>query len=271
MLAEQFHAAAAGANTYASIDNVSRLIWRAHGAGHLSDAAAQTLAETLQARRAALAARTYPNTQKRAGGPPKAIRPRSPDRERSIRRRRAVAMSGAIPSKLAAAFTLGEIAALSVIAREVQRRGQCELCLDAIAAQAGTCRTVAQGALRQARALGLVHVQERPQPGRKHLPNVVTIAAPDWCAWLREHDKVWGAPNAGDGIPVKVACAAPHFVMLPTSSYTTEQLRHLFNDVPYLTDRIRSFQTDRLVKITAGDTPIAPVLPFVLSEIFGQG
>ena len=31
----------------------------------------------------------------------------------------------------------------------------------------------------------------------------------------REHDKVWGAPNAGDCIPVEVACAAPHFVMLP--------------------------------------------------------
>jgi hypothetical protein len=35
-----------------------------------------------------------------------------------------------------------------------------------------------------------------------------------------------------------------------------EQLRHLFNDAPHLADRIRSFQTDRLVKITAGDTPI---------------
>ena len=33
--------------------------------------------------------------------------------------------SGAIPAKLAVAFTLGEIAALAVIAREVQRRGQC--------------------------------------------------------------------------------------------------------------------------------------------------
>lgn len=35
-----------------------------------------------------------------------------------------------------------------------------------------------------------------------------------------------------------------------------EQLRHLFNDAPHLTDRIRSFQTDRVVKIAAGDTPI---------------
>jgi hypothetical protein len=35
-----------------------------------------------------------------------------------------------------------------------------------------------------------------------------------------------------------------------------EQLRHLFNDAPHLAERIRSFQTDRLVKIAAGDTPI---------------
>ncbi len=35
-----------------------------------------------------------------------------------------------------------------------------------------------------------------------------------------------------------------------------EQLRHLFNDAPHWVERIRTFQTDRLVKITAGDTPI---------------
>jgi hypothetical protein len=35
-----------------------------------------------------------------------------------------------------------------------------------------------------------------------------------------------------------------------------EQLRRLFNDAPHLTERIRTFQTDRLIKITAGDTPI---------------
>jgi hypothetical protein len=35
-----------------------------------------------------------------------------------------------------------------------------------------------------------------------------------------------------------------------------EQLRHLFNDAPHLLERIRAFQTDRLVKIAAGDTPI---------------
>jgi hypothetical protein len=185
MLAAQFRAAAAGANTYASIDNVSRLIWRAHGAGHLSDATAQALAETLQARKATLAARAHPNTQKRAGGPPKAARPRSPDRARSIARRRAVAASGAVPAKIAVSFTQGEVAALAVIAGEVKRAGRCELCLDVIAALAGVCRTTCQNALRQARALGLVTVTERPRPGQKSLTNVVEVVSPDWRSWLR--------------------------------------------------------------------------------------
>jgi Putative DNA-binding domain len=35
-----------------------------------------------------------------------------------------------------------------------------------------------------------------------------------------------------------------------------EQLRRLFNDAPQLVDRIRSFQTDRVVKIAADETPI---------------
>jgi hypothetical protein len=35
-----------------------------------------------------------------------------------------------------------------------------------------------------------------------------------------------------------------------------EELRRIFNDVPSIADRIRAFRTDRLVKITAGETPI---------------
>ena len=35
-----------------------------------------------------------------------------------------------------------------------------------------------------------------------------------------------------------------------------EQLRHIFTDAPRMLERIRSFQSDRLVKITAGETPI---------------
>jgi hypothetical protein len=35
-----------------------------------------------------------------------------------------------------------------------------------------------------------------------------------------------------------------------------EQLRRLFNDAPHIAERIRAFQTDRLIKISAGETPI---------------
>jgi hypothetical protein len=184
-IAEQFHAAIAGASTYASIDNVSRLIWRAHGAGHLSDAAAQTLAETLQARKATLTARTYPNTQKRAGGPPKAIRPRSPDRAKSIARRRAAAASGAVPSKIACQFTQGQTAVLAVIAREVRRAGHCDLPIDKIAGLAGVSRRLTQNAIRQAERLGLVLVEARPRPGQKSLTNLIEVISPEWISWLK--------------------------------------------------------------------------------------
>ncbi len=50
-------------------------------------------------------------------------------------------MSGAIPATIAANFTQGENAALTVIARQCQRGGVCTLAIDAIAALAGVSRT----------------------------------------------------------------------------------------------------------------------------------
>jgi hypothetical protein len=110
--------------------------------------------------------------------------PRSPDRQASLARRRRQAMSGVVPARLAAHFTPGELAALSVIGRQCQRGGTCSLPIDAIAALAGVCRTVVKNAMRQARAVGLVLVRERRIPGRKSLTNVVT-AIGDWSAWLQ--------------------------------------------------------------------------------------
>ncbi|MGO9771957.1 MAG: hypothetical protein ACLPSW_20900 [Roseiarcus sp.] len=182
-IAAQFHAAAEAARNFAALDNVSRLLWRAHAEGLLDDNATQAAAEAIEASRRLLRGPRASATQKRAYAPPRPCR--SPDRTKSIARRRSVAASGSVPSKIAASFTLGEVAALSVIAREVQRQGRCALPIDAIAAMGGICRTTAQNALRQARALGLVHVQERPQPGRKHLPNLVTVASPEWRTWLK--------------------------------------------------------------------------------------
>ncbi len=189
-IVQQFHAAVATANTLAALDNLSRLLWKAHAEACLSDDAAQAAAEAVEARKAALKGPRPSPASERAYAAPRPPS-RSPDRQRSLERRRRCAASGAIPAKLAASFTQGETAVLSIIAGEVKRRGRCDLPIDAIAAMAGCSRTVVQSALRQARSIGLVHVQERPQPGRKHLTNVVTIISPDWRAWLRlENDRV---------------------------------------------------------------------------------
>src|SRR5277367_2977577 len=119
------------------------------------------------------------------GLPWPAKRPRSPDRQASIERRRRQAMSGVVPAKIAAAFTMGELAALTVIARQCQRGWVCALHIDALAALAGVCRTVVKNALRQARLAGLITVKERRIPGRKSLTNVVAIVSREWTAWLR--------------------------------------------------------------------------------------
>ena len=58
--------------------------------------------------------------------------------------------------KIAASFTMAELAVLTVVARQCQRTGVCTLHIDAIAGLAGCCRTVVKNALRQARLLGLL-------------------------------------------------------------------------------------------------------------------
>ena len=128
MLADQFLEAAAGARNSAALDETARLLWRAHAEGHIADANAEAISEALQARRAALAS-SGRLSQPRAflGLPRPAKRPRSPDRQASIERRRRQAASGVVPSKIASSFTLGETAALTVIARQCQRAG-CARC-----------------------------------------------------------------------------------------------------------------------------------------------
>jgi hypothetical protein len=189
MLAEQFTAAAAAARNTAAIDQIARLTWRAHAEGQLADAEAEAVSTALQARRRLFSqGRGFPTpSQSRAVlGLPRASRrhPRSPDRQASIERRRKTAMSGIVPAKIAASFTMGELAVLTVIARQCQRHSACTLPIDAIAALAGCSRTTAQNALREARRLGLLLVKERRVPGRKSLTNVVSIVSPEWTAWI---------------------------------------------------------------------------------------
>ena len=182
-LADQFHEAAAAAKNTHAVDEVARLIWRAHAEGQLADAEAEAIGQALAARRRAFGL-PAPKAVFAVLRPPRAS-PRSPDRRRSIERRRRQAMSGVVPARIAATFTMGELSVLSVIGRQCQRGGACTLPIDALAALSGVCRSTVKAALRAARAGGLLLVKERRIPGRKSGTNVVTVISREWSAWLR--------------------------------------------------------------------------------------
>jgi hypothetical protein len=187
MLADQFAAAAAVARNTAALDEIARLTWRAHAEGQLQDVEAEAISASLQARRRAFSER---NPAAKPAMPATGLlrparRPRSPDRQASLARRRRQAMSGVVPAKIAASFTMAELAVLTVIARQCQRTGVCVLHIDAIAALAGCSRTSVQNALRQARLVGLILVKERRRPGQPSLTNVITIISKEWIAWLK--------------------------------------------------------------------------------------
>lgn len=110
--------------------------------------------------------------------------PRAPQRRQDPEKRRRWAASGWLPPALAAQFTAGELAALSVVAAQVQARGACYLSHDRLAAAAGVSASTARNALREARRLGLVSAEERRASPYRHRPNVVRVISREWRAWL---------------------------------------------------------------------------------------
>lgn len=186
-----FHAAMTaaidGARTLAHMDELSRQVWQGHGSGALGDAEAQALAERLHARRSEIREGIKP-VGIPAGRPslfPPRRAPTSPDKAASRDRRRLLACSGPMPPALAARFTTGQLAVLRIVADEVASKGVCGLCIDAIAARAGVCRRLAQGAIRLAEGDGLLTIEERRHEGRKNSPNLVRVISREWLAWMR--------------------------------------------------------------------------------------
>jgi hypothetical protein len=175
MFVEHLTRAIAAART-PQLDHLSEELWKAYAAGVLSDDDAQAAAEAIHERKLASAPKAPP--------PPKARRQRSPDRQASIARRRHLAASGPMPPALAAGFTQAEMAAFRIVSDEVRHHGVCALHIDAIAARAGTCRTTVKNALREARRLNLVTVQERRRAGQRSLTNIIHIISREWRDWL---------------------------------------------------------------------------------------
>lgn len=170
------------------LPDVSKALWAAYAAGSVSEAEAEALSTLIEARKTPVASPAAPNLRKPVGS-----RPRT---SASLERRRRWAASGRLSPAIAAQFTTGEQAALSVITLEQTKRGDCRLALDHIAAVAGVSRTTVRNAIKQARALGLVTVRERRVSRFRSETNVVTIISREWLAWMRLSRAVTG-PGGG--------------------------------------------------------------------------
>ena len=198
MLAEHIEEALGVPLGRSALEEVARRMWQAFGEGLLTDAEAERLDGLIRERQARLGALEGQGTARQ--GPVGMFaamaavvkrarrRPRSPDRQASLERRRGMAFSGGLPSSLARLFTPGQVAALSVVGREAARgRPSCQMPLDKIGALAGVGRTTVQEALRAAKGLGLVWVRERRRRGERSETNVVTILSKGWWRWLKRH------------------------------------------------------------------------------------
>ena len=90
-----------------------------------------------------------------------------------------------MPPALASRFTTAETAVLAVIAAEVLRHSACTLTVGHIAALAGVSETTVRNALREARGLGLLTIEERRLTAWRNAPNVVRLISREWLGWLR--------------------------------------------------------------------------------------
>src|SRR3954449_7522659 len=180
------------ASPRAELHTVSSLLWKAFAAGQVSEAEASELSDLIESRRALPAAAKPAKPARRRLG----SRPRSPGH---MERRRRWAASGCLPPALAARFTLAEQAALAVAAAEHRRRGDCRLTNKEIADVAGVSLTTVKNALRAARALGLISVEERRLSAFRNAPNIVRIVSPEWRAWLR----LGGGGKSAPGSPTR--------------------------------------------------------------------
>src|SRR5215213_8282674 len=163
------------ASPRAELPAVSALLWKAYAAGHVTEAEASALSETIELKRALPL--TQKPIQRRFGS-----RPRTPA---SLERRRRWAAFGALPPALASRFTLAEQAVLAVVAAENRKRGDCRLTNKEVADVAGVSITTVKNALRVARALNLLTIEERRLTAFRNAPNVVRIVDASWRAWLR--------------------------------------------------------------------------------------
>jgi DNA-binding MarR family transcriptional regulator len=167
------------------LDDYSRQVWKAHGAGIVGDDQAQRLAEMIEQRRSPVEVTLSPLLAAPRYLIQRSPEQRSPNRRASLLRRREHAATGPLPPNLASGFTTGEIAVLRIVSDEVLAHGGvCDRSLNELGARAGVCRSIAQRTIRLAERDGLITVQRRPRSGRKHLTSIIRIIRSEWIDWL---------------------------------------------------------------------------------------
>ncbi|WP_083461138.1 helix-turn-helix domain-containing protein (plasmid) [Methylobacterium fujisawaense] len=204
----------------AALSAVTAALWRAYGEGKITEAEAEALSGLIETRTISAPRRgenlsssrvlnspnpatsnvgtahiTGPHSPQpvasldTAGAPQNSTkrsvvgsRPRT---DASLERRRRWAASGRLPPGLAAQFTLAEQAVLALVAAETARRKDCRLSIENMAAVAGVCRSTVKNAIREARRLELLTVEERAITGFRNDTNVLRIVSPEWLAWIR--------------------------------------------------------------------------------------
>ena len=185
----------------AALPAVTAALWRAYGDGKVSETEAEALSVLIEARTLSYVGSRLPSVEQptnpartgtteisasdRVGSPRRPGVGSRPRTDASMERRRRWAASGRLPLGIAARFTLAEQAVLSLVAAEIARRKDCRLSIENMAAVAGVCRSTVKNAIREARQLGLLTVEERQITGFRNDTNVLRIISPEWQAWIR--------------------------------------------------------------------------------------
>ena len=170
------------ANTH-TLDALAKQMWSEYAEGRITEDTAERITRAVERRRAIL--RTQTRKTRNTPLLDAVKRTKLPVRPDRIQHRRRVAYCGALPGHIAAKFTIGQIAALSIIVAEIKSKGRCELYVGQIAAMAGCCGRVVQTALTEAERHRLIKVERRPRAGRSNLSNIVIAIDPTLLSWIK--------------------------------------------------------------------------------------
>jgi hypothetical protein len=170
------------ANTH-TLDALAKQMWSEYAEGRITEDTAERITRAVERRRAIL--RTQTRKMRNTPLLDAVKRNKLPVRPDRIQHRRRVAYCGALPGHIAAKFTIGQIAALSIIVAEIKSKGRCELYVGQIAAMAGCCGRVVQTALAEAERHRLIKIERRPRAGRSNLSNIVIAIDPTLLSWIR--------------------------------------------------------------------------------------